>query len=121
MKKKLIMFIIELSLGGLNHGNDASILSPTPESMVKLGAKYAYAIQKEFQLWRFFSPIFLHGGLFHILFNLYFQIAIAMTFEQQWNWKKFIPIYFVSGIGATLLSCLANPSVIFFFFLNFQH
>ena len=105
------MFIVALSIGGVSQQKDAPLLAPQPEVLLKMGAKYTYAIKNNFQLWRFFTPVFLHGSLFHIFFNIYFQLGVAMTLEQQWNWKKFLPIYFLSAFGASLFSCLAAPNV----------
>jgi len=59
-------------------------------------------------VWRLFTPIVLHGGLLHLFSNLFFQMHFGFTFEKRWTTKRFIAIYIITGLGASLLSCLTH-------------
>lgn len=58
-------------------------------------------------IWRLLTPIFLHAGLVHLISNLFFQMHFGFSFELRWSTKRFIAVYFITGIGASLLSCMA--------------
>lgn len=49
------------------------------------------------QWWRFFAPIFLHGGLLHLAFNLSFQIQSGFPMEKDFGWWRMAIIYLSSG------------------------
>lgn len=44
-----------------------SKLGPYPDALDRFGAKNAVMIVDQGQRWRFFTPIFLHAGFFHLL------------------------------------------------------
>lgn len=52
--------------------------------------------------------MFMHGGIAHILFNMYALWAFGTTLEKSWGTPKFLLFYFATGIGAALLYTLAN-------------
>jgi len=41
--------------------------------------------------------------------NLVFQMMFGFTFETRWGWQRFALLYLITGIGASLLSCVASP------------
>lgn len=57
-------------------------------------------------VFRLVTPIFLHAGIVHLMSNLFFQMHFGFSFELRWTTKRFIAIYFLTGIGASLLSCM---------------
>ncbi|KAF9959248.1 hypothetical protein BGZ70_008921 [Mortierella alpina] len=50
------------------------------------------------QWFRFITPIFLHGGIVHILFNLMFQLRTGADLERDMGWWRIGIIYMTSGI-----------------------
>ena len=56
------------------------------------------------QPWRFVSSIFLHGGLSHIVFNLFALILFGLILEKIIGSRKFLIVYFASGIIANLIA-----------------
>jgi membrane associated rhomboid family serine protease len=55
------------------------------------------------QVWRFVSYMFLHGPLFHLLFNMLGLWLFGSRLEQYWGTRTFTRYYFICGIGGALL------------------
>ena len=67
------------------------------------GAKVSPYITYYHQYWRLITPIFLHGSITHILFNMYALVTFGSILENNIGSRKFLVFYFVSGFGAVLL------------------
>jgi membrane associated rhomboid family serine protease len=55
-------------------------------------------------IWRLVTYMFLHGGIFHIFFNMLTLFMFGNDLERHWGTKRFINYYFVTGIGAGVCS-----------------
>ena len=61
------------------------------------------------QYWRLFTAGFLHGGIFHIAFNMWCLWSLGRLSERLFGrWQTFA-IYMVTGVGGALLSIAYNP------------
>ena len=61
-----------------------------------------------FGVWQFVTHMFMHGGLMHIIFNMYALWAFGSPLEQMWGRNKFLFFYFSAGIGAGLIYTAVN-------------
>jgi len=61
-----------------------------------------FAIQK-FQIWRFFTYMFLHGDFMHIAFNMLGLWLFGSRMEAHWGTRTFAWYYIVSGVGGAIL------------------
>lgn len=61
------------------------------------------------QYWRLVTPIFLHAGLLHIVFNMYALYALGPQIEAPYGYLRFGLIYVLSGITGVVLSMALNP------------
>jgi len=61
-----------------------------------------------FYLWQLVTYLFLHGGWFHIIFNMFALWMFGSDLESLWGGKKFLAYYFVTGIGAGILDVVLN-------------
>ncbi|KAL1995142.1 hypothetical protein VTN49DRAFT_1329 [Thermomyces lanuginosus] len=50
------------------------------------------------QWFRFLVPMFLHGGVIHLGFNMLMQVTIGADMERAIGWWRFALVYFASGI-----------------------
>jgi membrane associated rhomboid family serine protease len=66
-------------------------------------------VWKEFFLWQLVTYIFLHGGVFHILFNLLALWMFGGDLEGSWGSKKFLRYFLFCGIGAGICTVLFTP------------
>jgi len=63
---------------------------------------------EHFGVWQYVTHMFLHGGFYHILFNMYGLWAFGTPLEQIWGRNKFLFFYFSAGIGAGVIYTLVN-------------
>jgi membrane associated rhomboid family serine protease len=57
-------------------------------------------------LWQLGTYMFLHGGLWHIVFNMLALWMFGAELERLWGTRYFLRFYFVTGVGAGLLTVL---------------
>jgi membrane associated rhomboid family serine protease len=62
------------------------------------------AVVGELKVWQPVTYMFLHGGLFHILFNMLALWMFGTELERMWGTRFFLKFYFVTGVGAALLT-----------------
>ena len=53
-----------------------------------------------FKPWQVVSYMFMHGGFWHILFNMYSLYIFGMAVERIIGQKRFMILYFLAGLGA---------------------
>jgi membrane associated rhomboid family serine protease len=70
-----------------------------------LGLRAIFVV-RNFWFWQLATYMFLHGGLFHILFNMLALWMFGAELERVWGTRYFLKFYFVSGIGAGALTVL---------------
>lgn len=58
------------------------------------------------ELWRFITPVFLHGSLTHIFFNMYALLSIGGFLEQQLGHGRFALLYFLGAFSGNVFSFL---------------
>lgn len=59
-------------------------------------------------IWQPVTYMFLHGGLFHVLINMLMLWMFGSSIEDVWGSKAFLKYYFITGVGAGLLSLLTS-------------
>lgn len=57
----------------------------------------------EYQIWRFVTSIFLHGGVVHLLYNLFALLFFGFILERKIGSWKFVGIFFISGIIGNII------------------
>jgi membrane associated rhomboid family serine protease len=68
-----------------------------------LGLVPAFVV-RDLWVWQVGTYMFLHGGLFHIVFNMLALWMFGAELERVWGTRYFLKFYFVSGIGAGILT-----------------
>lgn len=62
-----------------------------------------YPVSPLFRWWQPLTHMFMHGGWWHIFFNMYTLVMFGMVVERALGTKKFLILYFVTGLGAVAL------------------
>jgi membrane associated rhomboid family serine protease len=63
-------------------------------------------VLRYFWVWQLATYMFLHGGIFHIVFNMLALWMFGVELERLWGTRYFLKFYFVTGIGAGLITVL---------------
>ena len=67
-----------------------------------------FFLASDFRIWQLVTYMFMHGGVMHILMNMFMLWMFGMVVENVWGPKKFLFYYMVCGIGAGLCQELAQ-------------
>jgi len=86
-----------------------NFLGPSLIILNDFGCNNPYRMRYEAQIWRFFTPIFLHAGFMHIFSNLMSQMIIGFMLESVMGPFRVAMLYLVSGIGGNLFTALCSP------------
>jgi membrane associated rhomboid family serine protease len=62
--------------------------------------------------WTLVTYMFLHGGVWHLLFNMLGLFFFGPRLEDELGARDFLLLYFISGIAGALLSFLTPTSAI---------
>jgi membrane associated rhomboid family serine protease len=60
--------------------------------------------------WTILTYMFVHGDIWHLLFNMLTLFFFGPPLESRWGSREFIRFYFVAGLGGALLSFLFAPA-----------
>jgi rhomboid protease GluP len=61
------------------------------------------------QVWRLFTPIFLHGSILHIAFNMYALFYIGPTLERFYGRRRYLALFLLSGFAGNVISFMFSP------------
>lgn len=78
--------------------------------LVMMGAKVNVLISQG-QVYRLITCMFLHGGIMHLLFNMYALYCLGDLIEDVYGKVNYIIIYMVSGLCSSILSYMISPSI----------
>ena len=59
-------------------------------------------------VWQLFTYLFLHGGVFHLVFNMLALWMFGSPLESDWGMRRFLRYYFICGVGAGLFDLVLN-------------
>lgn len=62
-----------------------------------------YPASPFFKPWQILTHMFMHGGFWHIFFNMYSLLMFGSILERSLGPKKYLVFYFVTGLGAVAL------------------
>lgn len=63
----------------------------------------------QFDIIKMFTSMFIHANFFHLLFNMLFLWLVGCNIEDDWSWKIFLGLYFLSGFFACLMHFIVFP------------
>jgi rhomboid protease GluP len=62
------------------------------------------------QYWRLITPVFLHGSVLHIVFNMYALYALGPDLERFSGHGRFLALYLLSGFAGNVASFIFTPA-----------
>lgn len=93
----LLFFLLEAA-GGSTH----------TETLITFGAK-ENSLLAAGEWWRLITPIVLHIGITHLLFNTIALISVGGTAERIYGSSRFLFIYLAAGVFGSIGSFLFSP------------
>ncbi len=101
MVKRLIIanaavFIFQIMLGSTSARRFIELFGLVPSSVFH-----------KLMLWQFFTYMFLHGDLGHILINMFVLWMFGGDLERKWGEKRFLRYYLITGVGAGFIYYLS--------------
>lgn len=62
------------------------------------------------ELWRLITPMFLHGSVLHIGFNMYALVIIGSGLERRFGHLRFLILYLLGSLAGNVFSFLMSPN-----------
>jgi membrane associated rhomboid family serine protease len=81
-------------------------LAPFGQEVIRFLGLRPTDVIHQVRAWQLVTYMFLHGGIFHILFNMLALWMFGTELERIWGTRYFLKFYFVTGIGAGALTVL---------------
>jgi len=67
-----------------------------------------YPGSENFRVYQIITHMFMHGGLWHLFFNMFALFMFGRVLESVWGPRRFLFYYFVTGLGAAALHMFVN-------------
>jgi len=80
--------------------------------LVKLGALYGPLVIERGEWWRLLTAMFLHGGMTHLLMNMYSLYLIGRGVEQYFSKSAYLSLYLFSGLFGGIVSLYVHPNAV---------
>ena len=61
------------------------------------------------EIWRFLTPVLLHGSIIHLGFNMYAIYSIGPSLERRYGSTSFILLYIFSALFGNIFSFICSP------------
>ncbi len=107
----LTFFIIILNtlMYGVSILYSGSIVDIDLHALVDLGALYGPLVVLKGEWWRLFAAMFLHGGMTHILMNMFSLYLIGRGMEVYFSKSAYVAVYLFSGLLGGVASLYMHP------------
>ena len=92
-----ILVFVVMIFAGIN------IISPTPQELLEIGGNRRSEVLNG-GYWRLLSSVFIHGGLIHLIMNLFGLGLGGSLLEYVLGWARLLICFIVCGILASLAS-----------------
>lgn len=90
----------------------AQAFSPTlARTILELFALIPIAVTRGLRIWQPFTYLFLHGGFWHVFFNMFALWMFGCDLERYWGRRRFLFYYFLTGVGAGVLNVAVKTLV----------
>ena len=84
----------------------STVITPLGDFIFSWFSLYPATLGLSLQVWRLITYQFLHGGLWHIILNMWALYMFGPTLERQWGSKRFLTFYLSCGIAGGLFYTL---------------
>jgi membrane associated rhomboid family serine protease len=80
--------------------------STSPDALTPVLGLRPEAVLGQLRVWQLATYMFLHASVSHILLNMLVLWMLGSELERSWGTRYFLKFYFVTGVGAGILTVL---------------
>lgn len=84
---------------------------PTVEGLIEWGGNLRF-LTLDGQQWRLITSVFVHGGILHLLFNMYALISIGAFIETGFGKYRYFFGYLATGLLASITSTSYHDNIV---------
>ena len=93
-----VVLLLPVRLEGHDPGSPVSrLFGFDGVSLIRYGSGYADLTVQLHEWWRIVTPIFLHGGLIHFVFNSMALVRLGPLVEDEYGTERLASIYLICG------------------------
>ena len=85
------------------------ILWPSAGQLIDWGANDGARLILRHEYWRLAASVFVHGGLIHLVVNMWSLLVIGPLVERIYGHLAFLVVYLAAGIGGAIASVAMPP------------
>lgn len=89
----------------------ADFIDPDARTLFAWGGNLGYRTAQG-DWWRLLTAMFLHGGVMHLLMNMYALVFVGVILERTLGTLRFTTAYMVTGVLASLASVYMHPGTV---------
>ena len=106
-----VVLLLPVRLPGYEPGEPLSrLLAFDGVSLIRYGSGYADLTLPLHEWWRLVTPVFLHGGLLHFIFNSMALVRLGPLVEEEFGTERLAAIYVVCGLAGSAASQVLRHS-----------
>lgn len=106
-----VVLMLPVRLDAYDPGSTASRLFGFDGlSLIRYGSGYAGLTVQLGEWWRIVTPVFLHGGLLHFIFNSMALVQLGPLVEDEYGTERLAAIYVICGVAGSAASQLLRGS-----------
>lgn len=83
-------------------------ISGQREAFFRLFGLIPAGFLRQGMLWQPFTYLFLHGGIWHVLTNMFILWMFGAELERAWGRRAFLRYYFLTGVAAGIVTAFAH-------------
>jgi rhomboid protease GluP len=106
-----IIVYLNVSIWLLMVVTGVNVFEPSVESLINWGGNLS-ALTLSGQPWRLLTSTFLHGGVVHLLFNMYTLLQAGALLETHFGKHRYAVVYIATGIVASVCSAALSGNVV---------
>ena len=84
----------------------STVVTPLKDFILSWFSLYPATLGMSLQFWRLITYQFLHGGLWHIILNMWALWMFGPALEQHWGSRRFLSFYLACGVAGGLFYLL---------------
>ena len=81
-------------------------ISGTENLLFQLFGLVPKLVWSQQMIWQPFTYLFFHGGVWHVLINMFVLWMFGSELERLWGKNRFLKYYFLTGVGSGIVTML---------------